>query len=187
VVAKFKGAFETAGGEKIEGVSLTGEGMQSVGHANLLKREVVQVGSIALIWVILLIALAFKRLSSVVITLLPLLASVWITLGVIGFLGIEINFLTLSVIPILLGIGIDDGLHMMERYRKEGTIHVVLKETGAGLTATTLTTAFAFLSFCLAENDVLRDFGSVAAIGIGLCLLASLHLLPCLFVYSKGK
>ncbi len=187
VVPAFKEAFDAGGGGKIEGISLAGNGLQSVSHAHLLKREVIQIGSIALAWISILILLAFRRPSSVVMTLLPLLASVWITLGITGFLGIEINFLTLSIMPILLGIGIDDGIHVMERYRREGSIHLVLKETGAGLTATTLTTAFAFLSFCIAGNDAVRDFGLVAAVGIILCLLASLHLLPCLLVNLKGE
>ncbi len=46
--------------------------------------------------------------------------------------AIELNFLRLSITPILLGIGVDDGLHMMECYRKEGALHMVLKETGSG-------------------------------------------------------
>lgn len=184
-VTAFTTAFESEGGHLRDEVFLVGEGMQSVSHAKLLKREVIQVGSIALALVTLLIGLAFKRPSSIVMTLLPLVASVWITLGMTGFLGIELNFLTLSITPILLGIGIDDGLHIMERYRREASIRIVLEETGSGITATSLTTSFAFLSFCFAEYEVVRDFGWVASIGIGLCLFASLHLLPCLFALRK--
>jgi len=187
VVKQFSEAFERAGGGKIEGVSLTGEGMQSVSHAHLLKREVLQVGLIALFWVAFILALAFRKLSLLAMTLLPLLSSVWLTLGIVGYLGIEMNFLTLSLTPILLGIGIDDGLHIMDRFRRGDSLRTLLKETGSGLTATSFTTAFAFLSFCIAENEVVREYGFVAALGIGICLLASLHLLPCIFSLSKGN
>lgn len=140
-----------------------------------------QTATLALVQVALILAIAFKKASWVVMTLLPLICSVWITLGVIGFLGIELNFLTLSITPILLGIGIDDGIHITERHRKERSIPLVLRESGSGLSATTLTTAVGFLSFCFSENDAVREFGMAAAIGIGVCLLASLHLLPCIF------
>lgn len=155
-----------------------GEDMQSVSHAKLLKQEVIHVGLIALLFVGLILIVAFRRISLLVMTLLPLLCSVWITLGIIGFLGIELNFLTFSVIPILLGIGIDDGLHIMARYRKEENLPLVLRETGSGLITTSLTTTFVFISFCFAENQAVREFGLVASIGIMICLLASLHLLP---------
>jgi predicted RND superfamily exporter protein len=75
----------------------------------------------------------------------------------------------------------------MERYRKERSICVVLKETVPGLTATRLTTAFAFLSFCFSENPAVREFGMIASIGLGICLLASLHLLPCIFESRRSQ
>lgn len=187
VVKRFTSRFEAAGGGQLDGVFLAGEGIGSESHANLLKKEVIQAGSIALILVTLLLTVAFRKPSSIALTLLPLLCSVWITLGVTGFLGYELNFLTLSVTPILLGIGIDYGIHIMERYRKEGSVRVVLKETGSGLTATSLTTAFAFLSFCFSESPAVREFGIVASIGLGICLLASLHLLPCIFESRRSR
>jgi predicted RND superfamily exporter protein len=186
VVKKLTSRFEVAGGQR-EGVFFAGEGIGSESHANILKREVIQAGSIALVMVTLLLTIAFRKPSSIVMTLLPLLCSVWITLGVTGFLGYELNFLTLSVTPILLGIGIDYGIHIMERYRKERSISMVLKETGSGLTATSLTTAFAFLSFSFSESPAVREFGIVASIGLGICLLASLHLLPCIFESRRPR
>lgn len=181
VIKQFTTHFEASRGGRIDDVFLAGEGVHSENHAQFLKGEVVQAGTLALIFVGLILILAFRKPSWVALTLLPLVCSVWITLGVIGFLGIELNFLTLSITPILLGIGIDDGIHIMERYRRERSIPVVLKESGSGISATTLTTAAAFLSFCFSGNEAVREFGMVAALGIGLCLLASLHLLPCIF------
>lgn len=186
VVKKFTSQFETAGGGQRDDVFLAGEGIGSERHANLLRREVTQAGALALVMVALLLAIAFRKTSWVVITLLPLVCSVWITLGIIGFLGIELNFLTLSITPILIGIGIDDGIHITERYRKERSIPLVLRESGSGLSATTLTTAVGFLSFCFSENDAVREFGFVAALGIGICLLASLHLLPSIFESGRS-
>lgn len=145
-----------------------------------------QAGTLALVLVALILVVAFRKASWVVMTLLPLICSVWITLGIIGFLGIELNFLTLSITPILFGIGIDDGIHITERYRKERSIPLVLRESGSGLSATTLTTAVGFLSFCFSENDAVREFGFVAALGIGICLLASLHLLPSIFESGRS-
>lgn len=177
---KFSAVFESAMGASRGDVILSGEGMNSASHADRLKTEIRQDTLLALAFVTLLLCLALRKPIPVILALLPLMASVWITVGLMGFLNIEINFLTLSIIPILLGIGIDDGLHIVERYRKEGDVNHVLKETGSGLTATTLTTTCAFLSFSFAENETVREFGWAATIGIVICLLASLHLLPCL-------
>lgn len=186
VIKQFTNQFEAARSGRLDDVFLAGEGVHSENHAQFLKREVAQAGTLALVLVALILVVAFRKASWVVMTLLPLICSVWITLGIIGFLGIELNFLTLSITPILFGIGIDDGIHITERYRKERSIPLVLRESGSGLSATTLTTAVGFLSFCFSENDAVREFGFVAALGIGICLLASLHLLPSIFESGRS-
>ncbi len=101
-------------------------------------------------------------------------------LGVWGFLGRSIDLITLVVFPILLGIGIDDGLHAVHGTR--GTSPHPLADavsiSGRAMALTTLTTCVGFGSLMLSRVPGLRSGGALVAAGVVACLIATLVVLP---------
>ena len=110
--------------------------------------------------------------------LLPLACGLSAALLLMAVLRIELNMLTLAVAPILVGIGVDDGIHMVGRLHRGEEPGKVLREAGSSMTMTTATTVAAFACLGLATFIGIREAGLVGAVGLVACLLASLHLVP---------
>ncbi len=134
------------------------------------------------------------------LTALVLLRNVWGALGVavtVGFslmwlaavfLGLDwkLNFFNIIVLPLLLGMGQDDALHLVERHREEvertGSSNMgrVLREAGGAIFVTTLTTVLGFSGILFANHRGLESMAWAAVLGMTLALVASVVVLPIL-------
>jgi hypothetical protein len=146
----------------------------------LLGTEALRTAAIAFGVIVLLLGIEFRSLRRVFLAMLPLLCAVLVTLGVMGWLRIPVSFLSVAVTPILLGIGIDDALHVIERAAKGEDWGEILDQAGGGITITSITTISAFLSLCLSRHPAVVEFASVTALGVLVCWLSSVTLLPAL-------
>lgn len=95
-------------------------------------------------------------------------------------LGWRLNLFNLVALPLLVGMGQDDSLHILHRYREEGRgmIAFVMRETGGAVTLTTVTTVIGFSSMLFVDHLGLRSLGFTAVLGMTFCLLASVTLVP---------
>ncbi|MEZ4251341.1 MAG: MMPL family transporter [Polyangiales bacterium] len=122
--------------------------------------------------------------------LLPCAAGILWTLGILGALGITLNMISAFVLAILMGLGVDFGVHLLTFYgrlRGEGaTVEDALRRTAAELApamlAAALTTIAGFLALLAARFRGLSQLGPIAALGIALSLLAFALLFPSLVV-----
>ncbi|MAE70255.1 MAG: hypothetical protein CME06_07270 [Gemmatimonadetes bacterium] len=159
-------------------------------YADLLglsRREGARAAKLAfgLIFVALLADL--RRVGRAAITMVPLLLGISWTLGIMRALGIDFSFANVVAVPLLLGIGIDDGVHMMHRYLEEGRgrIRHVLRHTGRAVLLTSATTVIGFGVFELADHNGLESLGRVMVIGVTACFLASVTALPTLLAIGE--
>jgi predicted RND superfamily exporter protein len=114
--------------------------------------------------------------------LVPLaIGSVWM-LGLMYLFGMKLNINNYMALPIIIGIGIDDGVHMLHRYMIEGrnSIDKVTKFTGKAILLTSLTTMISFGSIGIASHRGLASMGIVLVLGVGSCFISSAFLLPAL-------
>ena len=169
------------GGEQLTRVEFVGDPFLASSHQDVLRRDLVVASGAAFVMVALLLGTRFRRARYALLCLLPLVCGVSVALGFMSLVGIELNLLTLGIAPILIGIGVDDGVHMVGRFEQGEEPETVLRETGAAMTMTTLTTTAAFLCLGLASFAGFRELGLVAAVGLLACRLASLHLLPIVY------
>ncbi|PIE91498.1 MAG: hypothetical protein CR997_00580 [Acidobacteria bacterium] len=131
----------------------------------------------------------FKKLSLVVLTLAPLATSVIWMLGTMVVMGVDINLLNFVATPIIIGIGIDDGIHIVEKYlhRTNQSIIKLMVSSAKAVTLTSLTTVFGFSSLFLADYSGFRSLGLSAILGVFYCWLFSVILLPLLMSVFKIK
>jgi hypothetical protein len=82
-------------------------------------------------------------------------------------LGMQPNFFNIVVFPSLVGIGVDDGVHIHHRYREEGpgSLPFVLSRTGMALTLTTLTIMVGCAGLVPAHHPRLQAMGTLAVVG----------------------
>jgi predicted RND superfamily exporter protein len=122
------------------------------------------------------------------------LGTLW-TFGLAGFWGLPLDLFGLAVLPILLGIGIDDGLHALHGSRRQlptsdgvarGVVDSV-EGAGRAMALTTLTTVVGFLSLGVSRIPALRAGGLLIALGVLCCLAATFVVLPALEAFFEKK
>jgi predicted RND superfamily exporter protein len=146
----------------------------------MVKRDFTLLAPLALAVVLVLLFLHFRNPRWVGMALTPLLAGVAYMLGASALLGIDLNPANAVAIPLILGIGIDDGIHIVHRYRERKDVGQAIRLTGRAVIMTSLTTMVGFGSLSTSHFPALASLGQVALLGIGSCLLTSLFLLPSL-------
>ena len=96
----------------------------------------------------------------------------------LSLLGMELNYLNMVMLPILLGIGVDDGMHIVTRVAEGEALETVWRHTGWNIFGAILTDMFGFGSLALAAHPGLASFGRVALVGLAMNLLICVVLLP---------
>ncbi|MEX0780576.1 MAG: MMPL family transporter [Balneolales bacterium] len=132
--------------------------------------------------IFILVNIAFGSLRWSIMSMLPLALGLVSTFGAMMLLGLSFNFYNLVVLPAILGIGNDNGVHLVARYREEGSNSVwnVLRSTGQHITIGSLTTMLGFAGLLLTNHPGLISIGSLAVVGIGMTLFTALVFLPAL-------
>lgn len=119
-----------------------------------------------------------KSWFTLILALLPLvLGYIWM-LGMMKLLGITFSFANIIISPLLIGIGVDNGIHLLHRFAEEGEILKATTLAGIAILATTLTTLLVFGSLIFAQTPGLNLLGKSALLGLGFTTLFSLLFLP---------
>jgi predicted RND superfamily exporter protein len=127
------------------------------------------------------------------LALLPLVVGSLGMLGLMFLFRMEYNFMNLIATPIILGIGIDDGVHALHRFRAQaGDGATRAAESfgfvGKAILLTSLTTMIGFGSVALYAMRGMASFGQVLFMGVGLCFLATVLVLPAVLrVATRGR
>jgi len=143
----------------------------------------------ALIAIFILLMVDFRSLKTTLVALIPLVMSVSWLLGMMGLF--DINYTVVNVIgfPLLLGIGIDDGVHVIHRYKIEGKLRLAysMSSIGKAILLTSLTTILGFGSLLSSEYRGYIGLGIIVALGIGLCFITSVLILPAIMKIVWGN
>ena len=131
----------------------------------------------------------FRSFRWSVISMLPLMVGLLWLFGIMLIFDLQFNFYNLVVLPAILGIGEDSGVHLAHRYRDEGrnSMWAVLSSTGQHITMGSLTTMLGFAGLLFTAHPGLQSLGVMAVIGIGMTLLTSVTFLPALIQWLEDK
>lgn len=130
-----------------------------------------------------------RRVRWALLALAPLAASFLWMFGLMPVLGLKLNFYNLVVLPTVLGIGDDSGIHIVHRYLEEGhgSIRRVLRSTGEHITMSAVTTMVGFGGLLISMHPGLRSIGELAVLGIAMTLVAALAFLPALLQWLEDR
>jgi predicted RND superfamily exporter protein len=134
--------------------------------------------------VLLTLLIDLRSVRDALLAAVPLaMGMVWTAAGM-RLAGIDFNFANLVAMPLVIGVGIDNGVHVMHRVRLEGDsgIATVLAHTGRAILIASLTTMIGFGSLALASHRGLSSLGIALLLGVGSCFLTSVVVLPNLLV-----
>jgi predicted RND superfamily exporter protein len=138
----------------------------------------------------LLLCLLFRSLKTGLLAMIPNLSPVILTLGAMGWLDISLNYTTLLVAPVALGIAVDDTMHLVTRYHHEfvrrgsyaEALRASMKEVGRALFITSVVLVLGFSTSVFASMDSQTYFGILLAITIVVALMANFLLTPALIL-----
>lgn len=143
---------------------------------------------IALAIIFLLLMIDFKSLRLVLLALSPLFLGSIALLGILGILRYPFNIMMVAMLPLILGIGIDNGVHLLHRYRIEGAdFPVILFSVGKALFLTTFTTMAAFGSLMFAKMRALIGMGLLLFVGIGAIYLITISFVPAFLSLAEKR
>ena len=143
-------------------------------------------GSIILVLLVILLA-DFRSIKSLIFAGLPLLFSAVISMGIVCMSGATISILMLSAFPLIFGIGIDDGVHILHRYKEDKDVVKAVSHTGRAIFLTTVTTMVSFGVLLFTNHSGLIGMGMLVGIGVTLCFVFSVTILPAILVIFGGK
>jgi predicted RND superfamily exporter protein len=137
---------------------------------------IVLLGAIALIIVVL--AITLRRLPAIGLALVVLFVEIAIVTSISHFLGVKWHVYDALVLPVLLGITLDEVVFLLDAEARSASIEEALAEQAPLGTATALTTAAGFVALCICRFNGLVDVGKVGALGSAVGLVAALVLIP---------
>jgi hypothetical protein len=86
-----------------------------------------------------------------------------------------------------VGIGVTNGIHILNRFAEERTPSILAKSTGKAVLVSGLTTIAGFGSLMLAEHQGIASLGFVMSVGVAACMIAALTFLPALLRWQLGR
>jgi predicted RND superfamily exporter protein len=143
--------------------------------------------TLAIVFVLLWVD--FKKIGHALMAMIPLAFGILWMVGLMNITGILLSMSTVMGLPLIVGIGIDDGVHIMHRWRIEGNskIQTVFSSTGKAILLTSLTTMLAFGSLVFSAFPAWGLFGGALFLGVAACFLTTVIILPGIFGFLMRK
>jgi uncharacterized protein len=134
----------------------------------------------ALIAVFVLLLIDFRSLKFTIFAMLPLFFAALFLVGGYGLTGAPFNLMNIMAVPLILGIGIDDGVHLCHRFRHDPTkpLRLQIGSAGRAVFLTSATTMIAFGSLCFATMQGNVHLGQALFFGVGLCFVMTITIFP---------
>ncbi|WP_456326782.1 hydrophobe/amphiphile efflux-3 (HAE3) family transporter [Palaeococcus sp. (in: euryarchaeotes)] len=160
---------------------------------DLTNQEVAKISTYGSILVLLVVIVLFRKPLVSIAMILPMFLGAFWTVGYMGFAGVPFNQTLAGVISMIVGLGVDYGMHLTHRFLEEfneGNPHPIvtaLEGVGPGILVGGLTTAGGFLALLAAELTAVHDFGKTLAVGIFASMFAAFIVTPALLQIFYGN
>lgn len=161
---------------------VTGDPVQLLEYTTLLKQSYQTAALYALAAMLVLVYFQFRSIRAVLLAHVPVvLACVWLV-GLMGVFGVPFNPANIMTLPLVVGIGVTYGVHILTRFAEEQNPAILAKSTGKAVLVSGLTTVAGFGSLILAKHQGIVSLGFVMSVGVTAAMLGGLVSLPALLM-----
>lgn len=176
---------------QIKGVDphATGEPVSVYESFKILKKSYLQAFLYALGGVVLILLVAFRSIRSTLLGVLPLTVGLLLMVGGMWLFGLRFNVANIIVMPLLLGVGIDSAIYIINRHLRgeENPVQVATSSAGKGVFLNALTILFSFGALMVARHQGVFSIGAVMSLGMSAIVLAFLIFLPALLLLLEKR
>ncbi len=187
------------------------ESMREYMHQEPLQKNTAMVSGIGALWIVLLdyittsqirgvlmalviitgmMCFIFRSIRIGLISMLPNIAPIVLTLGVMGWTGIKLDYMKLMIATVAIGIAVDDTIHMLTRFHHEfekcanyqQAFRATLKDVGRALLITSAVLIVGFMVFTASIMDSQKWFGILISTTIFVALIADFIVMPALIL-----
>jgi uncharacterized protein len=159
---------------------------------SLFSSQILTLGGV-FIGIMLMFLILFRNLKLALIAMVPNLLAATLVLGVMGWFGIPLDIMTITIASITIGIAVDNTIHYIVRYRVEflrdqnysKTLRRSHASIGRAIFYTSITIIMGFSILSLSNFKPTIYFGLLTALAMAIALLGALTLLPRLILWSK--
>jgi uncharacterized protein len=158
----------------------TGKSFRTLEGLRQMKRGFEHAALYALAAIVLVFMLDLRSLTELALGLFPLVVGVVLSLGVMGLLGVTLNPANMIALPLIVGVGVDNGVHVLHDYRARvpGRPYRLGAATGRGVLVAGLTTVLGFGTLITARHAGMASLGLALTLGVAFCMVAALVFLP---------
>ena len=175
-------------------IRLTGLPVMLNDERETCTQDSIRSGVISLVLIMIIFAIGFGEVSRPVFAVTALGCGLGWTMGYTTIAVGHLNFITVTLVTMLMGLGIDFGIHVLFRYDEElgngrtpeEAIDVTVAGTGVDTFVGAAATAAAFLALTQADFRGIADFGVIASGGVLLCFFSTIIVLPSLLALKPG-
>jgi hopanoid biosynthesis associated RND transporter like protein HpnN len=157
---------------------VTGHPIQTFYASAQMRKAYVHASIYSIIAVTFLLLIDFGSITNTLVAMMPLCLGIIQMFGAMGWLGIPLNPASMIALPLIMGIGVDDGVHLMHDYRLQKKRYRLANSTALAVMLTSATSMVGFAATILSPHQGLRSLGQVLTLGIFTCLASSLWALP---------
>jgi hopanoid biosynthesis associated RND transporter like protein HpnN len=167
----------------------TGKVFSTVEGLKAMKNGFQRAGLYAFLVIAAVLWFDFRGLRETLWAILPLAMGVVMSLGIMGVCGMPLNPANMIAFPLILGVGVDNGVHVIHDYllrRAEG--HTTISHAiGRGVMVKALTTMIGFGTLMISSERGLASLGFILTLGVGCCMTAALVVLPAVLRWSAVR
>jgi predicted RND superfamily exporter protein len=174
-------------------IEMTGIGALWLKLMDYIVSSQIQGFTLAFVAIALMMIFIFRSLKTGLISMIPNLAPVVLTLGVMGWGGVLLDYNKVTIAAVAIGIAVDDTIHMISRYRHEfllcgnyqEALVTTMQDVGRALFITSVALVLGFLVFVFSVLAAKAMFGILLATSIVVALVADFLLMPALVLTFK--
>jgi uncharacterized protein len=150
---------------------------------------------VSLIICALILAISFRSVPAGLISSIPLVVSLILLFGLMGYFGISLDIVSALLSSIMIGVGIDYTIHFLWRYKQERLQGLAAQEaviktlttTGRGITFNALSVMVGFCALPFSSFAPIKFFGFLVIISIFTCLVGALVIVPSIVLVARPK
>ena len=179
-------------GTRYANMTITGSVPMQKAIQKQSMRNLVIIFPVAVVLVSIVLFFFHRTIKGIIIAFLPPAFAIALTFGVLGTIQPELSIISVAIIALLMGLGVDYSIHLMNRYVEESNIEniadrieKILRFTGKAVLLSTITTVIGFASLMISNMSPMVTFGFGCAIGILFCFVSAIILVPCLVTVLK--
>ncbi|MCK4995753.1 MAG: MMPL family transporter [Thermoplasmatales archaeon] len=188
ILTKTEKAVDTYGNRN-SNMTITGSVAMQKAIQKQSMRNLVLIFPIALVLVSIVLFFFHRTIKGILIAFLPPAFAIALTFGVLGIVQPELTIISVAIVALLIGLGVDYSIHLMNRYLEENDIEdkverveKILRFTGKAVLLSTITTMIGFSSLMISSMMPMITFGFGCAIGILFCFISAMIIVPCLVI-----